>query len=312
MTDSTYSQLMSIASQIQAKATQASLDELQQSADMRARVDGGPVTDAQKQAVRQEYADIPSLFEPYAKLPDPQDYQSGITTLDQIIMKNICAGGTRQPDALTVGYSANFAISALNDSAKTRLSNWNGDAAQKFKANFLGHFTERAENLFVLAGVLKGGLQAEQSMWTQARTNIADIAKGTLDALDNLHTCSQGDWTVGLTVAASILAILAALESDGASLSLTAVGAAAQVGAAVPGTPSQPGGTAEQIIGAMRQLISQFGQQLTDTINLITSRLQASSVTVQQNSAVFDMPRPAMDDIKDDQTLRGPLGLGHP
>lgn len=311
MTDSTYSQLMSTASQIQAKATQVSLDEAQRNAEMAARDDGPPVSDAQKQAIRQEYADIPGLFQPYANLPDPQDYQYGITTLDQI-MKTICAGGTRQPDQLTMGYSANFAISGLGSAASGRLSGWKGNAATNFKTNFLGQFSLRAENLFVLAGVLKGGLQAEQSMWTQARANITGIATGTLDALDNIGTCGQGNWTVGLTMASSIAQILAAIESDGASLFLTAVGAATQIAAAVPGTPSQPGGTAEQIISGMRQLITQFGQQLTGTINLVTNQLQTSSGQVQQNLASFDMPRPAMDDIKDDKTLTGALGLGHP
>lgn len=311
MTDSTYAQLMSTASQIQAKATQVSLDEADQNAQMGARDDAPPVSDAQKQAIRQQYADIPSLFQPFANLPDPQDYQSGITTLDRIIMKNICASDTRPADQLTLGHSANFAISGLGSAASGRLSAWKGNAATNFKTNFLGQFSMRAENLFVLAGVVKGGLQAEQSMWTQARANITHIATGTLDALDNIGTCSQGDWVVGLTVASSIAQILAAIESEGGSLALTAVGAATQVGAAVPGTPSQPGGNAEQIIAAMRQLISQFGQQLTSTLNLITSRLQASSGQVEQNLASFDMPRPAMDNM-DDKTLVTPTGLGHP
>lgn len=310
MTDSTYPQLMSYANQIQAKATQVALDEGQRNADMAARGDGPPFSDADKQAIRQQYADIPSLFKPYASLPDPQDYQSGIATLDQM-MHNICAMDDRHPtDTLTIGYSANFALSDLSNAATGRLSAWNGEAAQNFKAGFLSPFTGRAENLFVLAGVLKGGLQAEQNMWAQARTNIANIATGTLDALDNIGTCSQGDWSVGLTVLSSIVTIVAAIESGGASLALTAIGAAAQVGAAIP-APSQPGGTAEQIIGAMRQLISQFGQQLTDALNLIVSRLQTSSAMVQQNIAYFTMPRPSMDDM-DDGTLTGPLGLQHP
>lgn len=309
----TYADLMSNANQIQQQLTQLAMGEAEQQRNTGRET--APMSPAQQQAIADQYADVPSLFQPYADLPDPQDYQSGVDTYTSI-MQSICVSAGSAADPIDSGqlYIGNTTVAKVGNTDSVTIATWNGVAADAFRRNFLGPFNTRGQNLFVLAGVLKAGLEAEQHMWAAARDNIDKIATGTLDVLDNQGSCDQNGWNITFTVISSLAAVGAAVVTDGASLALTAVAATAQAAAVVPPpslSKNYQGATADQINANMRDAINILAGQITDRTNLMTTRLQTASDFVTQHASDFVAPRPSIDDMSDD-TLTHTDGLGHP
>src|SRR5262249_22726351 len=127
-------------------------------------------------------------------------------------------------------------------------------------------------NQFAIAALLKAALEAEREIWVRARKDIEAIAHNTIAALDHLDSwsCTQGEWTMALTVFAAVLAI----PTAGISEAVPAMGwAAVMSGAAVASTLPPPvpapelvfqGSTVADVVAETRAAITRFAQAILD------------------------------------------------
>jgi Holliday junction resolvase RusA-like endonuclease len=221
-------------------------------------------------------------------------------------------------------YLANPTLLKLH-TAGDYLIDWTGRGARAFKQNFLDPFPAISRNQFILSAVLKAALEAHQSMWSAARTDIDNIAHATLDALENRKRCDPNKWTVTFTVIASVAAVAAvplAAPAAGAAvaagmgrvLTVTAVGASSQVIAAIPPKSKEvkyQGETTRQIVDQMRKAITDLTGAIHDKETMIQQALNVMNDRVSHNPAYFVAKRPVLADASP-KNVTGPDYLGDP
>ena len=306
-------QVTQYASEIQSAAIQAARkhnEEYVQDTDTGGN-SGQLASPYQNGGLEQYYADIPSLFQPFSRLPDPAGYQPLIDTLET-------AMGLLRVNAQVEGIDLNDKnlglagpeFQSLAGGAST-LANWNGVAAQNFKIGYLSPFPSYTQNQFILIAVLRSAVEAQQRMWTEARKNILDIAAQTLNALDNYgYSCGpQSTMLIAFSVLTAIVSVAAAVPTVGASLPaaplyLTAIGALGSLAGTVTPLvtppdqqPATTGETAAQITDTMKAALNTLSQKISTGQDTMNSYLAADISTVATaRSKYFDAPRPAVAD----------------
>ncbi|SDP74304.1 hypothetical protein SAMN04487905_10854 [Actinopolyspora xinjiangensis] len=162
-------------------------------------------------------------------------------------------------------------------------------AAHAFKANFLDPFPAVASNQFLVLGVMKGAVEADQEVWRSVREDISNIAEQTLQALDNVASCGKSDIEFTLSVAGAVAAVGAIPFTGGASVAFAAVGAASAVGGAVQKgyeAVKKSGGSAEQVVNSMKETIDALTERVGEKQGEITKALNDYAGAVdRQNKA---------------------------
>ncbi|WP_213453863.1 hypothetical protein [Rhizomonospora bruguierae] len=247
------------------------------------------------------YANIPELFRPFSELPDPNGYSPLIADYRVILSKLSSGNQDQDPIDGHQTYLANPQLDKMQ-AANSNLLDWTGHAAVAFRSRFLTPFPSLVKNQFIIASVLKAALEAHQAMWASARRDIDALAETTIKALDSDPCCDPTKWSVEFTIAASIAAVAAvplAAVTEGMSvpLTLTAVGAAAQVVAAKPPDSikeNKSGSTALQIVEEMKKDIKTIEQQITKAEERITMSLAANVSDIGRHPDLFVAARPAL------------------
>ncbi|SFT92780.1 hypothetical protein SAMN04487904_113130 [Actinopolyspora lacussalsi subsp. righensis] len=272
-----FDELMSKAKEIEEGAVDA---EYRQLAQYGGRPDYG--------RIKEKYQDCATpLFEPFTRIPDPGNYQGIIDQLHGA-MSSLSNGAQMRDPISGDSIGANEDLRSI-ETAADDLNDWSGMAAHAFKANFLDPFPAIASNQFLVLGIMKGAVEADQEVWDKTRTDIVHIADQTLNALDNVASCSKSDLEFTLSVASAVAAIGAIPFTGGASVAFAAVGAASAVGgAAQKGVKAvkKNGGTAEQVINSMKEGIDELNEEIRKDQGEITKALNDYAGEVdRQNKA---------------------------
>ena len=260
-----------------------------------------------------QFADIPAMFAPFASMPDPADFGSMRDGL-LAAMRELSTGQTPTDPITGLGVEANITLDAMGGVGDT-LRDWHGRAAAAFTLGFVEPFPSLTRNQFMLAAILKGAIEAEQEIWTNARANADKIAHDAITALEHMGDCGKNEWTMFFTVGASVAAVAATVVSGGtAVIALTAVGAASQVvAAAAPDDPPRgqfSGETSEAVIGQVREALTRLATEIGRQEQKIATAMGSCRAYVAANRASFVAPRPALADATAG-TIRDPLtGLG--
>ncbi len=307
----TFDQLMQHAHDIQATAIAKAMDEHGVRAAPRA---GDPAylpqpgEDATRARIAADFADIPSLFEPFTMMPDPTAFDPLIDDLDAA-MKYLSSGHLTDPISGRV-YLENEILTRVGAS-ESYLEEWTGAAADVFRTDFVNTFPAVVMNQFIECAVLRGALEAQKALWTNARDNIDKIAHYTVNALDNMDHCGQNKWTMTWTIVASVAAVAAVPLSGGASLlgagtalgataAVTAVGATGQVIAAHQVTPPKEteyhGETVEVVIEQMRRGVAEAIGEIQHGEQTIADVLRTMCTAVSRDRDLFVAPRPKLLD----------------
>ncbi|MFG1926881.1 hypothetical protein [Cryptosporangium sp. NPDC048952] len=255
----------------------------------------GALTASRQKVLAQGLADIPSLFQPFAEMPSPDAFAGPRNRADGAAAA--LATGTQSTSPLDgTGYPVSLAYSEIQD-VRTVLARWHGPAANEFRTNFLTPFPERLTNQFMIGLLLRGALDAEREIWARARTDIDQIAHGTLHALDALGDCTKFEWTMTFTVLASVATVAALpLGVTAFGLTITLVGASSQVVAA--GAPDDPprteysGRTVNGVLDNMRDAIARVTSAINDQESRIADALSAGLAAVRAERNKFVAPRP--------------------
>ena len=259
--------------------------------------------------VSTKYADVPGLFAPFESIPDPGAFDYEIGQLDSVLGK-LSAGAKNQDPVGRSFYPANTTLDGM-DTTAGYIQRWTGVAASTFKENFVDTFESVTQNQFLLTGVIKGALQAQQGIWTGVRKDIVDIADKTLSGIEHCDDCGKNDWTMAFAVVGAVISIAAVPVTGGASLALAAVGGAVAVGGTAIGNsdeaPSEgySGESAEAVVEAMRRAITSLKGHITDAETKIQKAMNDNIGVVNANRDLFVAPRPNLanadpGNVKDD------------
>jgi hypothetical protein len=269
--------------------------------DLGGRRHSGSYMSTKRPEIEAMFADIPGLYEPFTRTPNPDSFTAPIDELKVALARlSLGEGGSVDPIS-TNGrqYPASLALEKVKGAADD-VFGWSGPAAQAFKTGYLDPFPAVVSNQFLLVSALKAALEAEQAMWKEVRKNIWDIADNTYIKLEHMDDCGKNEWQMAFTVVASICAVAAVPLTGGGSLAvaglaITAVGATAQVIAAVeikePPKSNIEGESADAVINSMRDAIRKQVQYVNETEDRIKQKLSNINDSVYQSQRDSDPNR---------------------
>jgi hypothetical protein len=261
-------------------------------------------------AIERKYADIEQLFDPFSKLPNPAHYDSMVDDL-RAAMGDLSAGQLTADPITSQPFTANPKLDKMT-TAGGYLQDWSGEAAMKFKEDFVDTFKSISNNQFVLLATMKGALDAHRAMWASARKDIDDIAHNTKSALDNAGGCGKNQWSFAFSVLSAVVAIGGVCATGGgAAIPLAAVGAAASAGGATVAGINASGDSAETIVNSMRQAIQQLTQHIGEVEAQIEDSVHRITDTVNGHKSLFVAARPQLDGMSDGE-LTSDRGMGKP
>jgi hypothetical protein len=168
--------------------------------------------------VRGELMDILPLFQQFAAMPDPDRYDHLVRHCDDVL------------DALALGSPTDFFQGKQYAPAgpprlgglvtvQQLLADWTGDAATKFREEYLPAMRTAAVNQFTAATVLRAGLTKDAEVWRAAWDDALEIAGVGLTAVDDAGKKKNHDYEVlTLKVVAAAAGIIGAPLSGGASV----------------------------------------------------------------------------------------------
>ncbi|QGK71718.1 hypothetical protein GIY23_21330 [Allosaccharopolyspora coralli] len=298
--------LMSQAQALEEKAITVAVQELRRKAN---RGDGPPI-EIPREHVEQDYRGrIAPLFEPFTRMPEASSYTGAIEAANDA-MKQLSSGEAKDP--ISGGNILANPDLARAESAGDTLHDWTGAAADNFKRNFLDKFPYIAQNQFLLLGVLKGALEADQNRWGKADEDIRFLAQAVNDGLDNVLGCGKNELAFTFSVVSAVAAVGAIPFTGGASAVIAAVGAAGSVGnagVAASKVVKKPGGSVDQVLKSMEDAIRELTKEIQDSGGKIAEALNGITGQVQGAKDSFVSPRPALAGMEGDVTT-SERGLG--
>lgn len=263
-----------------------------------------------REPIRQSYAFIGSMFEPFSRLPDPARYDPLIADLNAAMAK--LNTGSVHTTQLTNDVSlANPHLDKMTTDGGY-LQGWSGDAAMAFKANFIDSFKTVSGNQFSVLSTLKGILQAHREMWLKARDDIDKIAENTKNALDNAGGCGKNQWSFGFSVVSAVVAVggVVVAVATGGIVPLVAIGAAASAGSAGVASLTASGDSVDTIINSMKQAVDELTRHIQEVENQqIAEKVRALTEAVRANKDKIVAARPNLAGMND-LDLTGDSGMG--
>lgn len=299
--------------------------KLEQSAavmDMRQRgfmyVDGelrdSHMTDAQVKEAYEitagRFAGVAEMFAPFLNMPDPLAFSPVAAQLAEV------ASTLNTGQASITGGSNilnNLALGKMDD-VKGLVQDWQGSAAINFRDNFLSTWEPITNNQFGLVIALKGAIEAERGLWTEARKSVDDIAHKAQIAMDAILDCNVKDMMFLITVAGSIFAVGGAVATGGLAIALTVVGEVASSGGAFPvQDPEKKEYAAKNVPGVISGVqagLNKLAQDIIATENRIRDAVNEAITVLGANHSKVVAPRPMLADVTS-STVRDPgVGLG--
>jgi hypothetical protein len=247
------------------------------------------------------FENVANEFRPYSQMPDPAAYDHMLADLEQVLHK-LSSGLLSQDPIEHESYFANGNLDEISG-ASDFLDKWHGGAAEAFKDTFIDWFPSVVKNQFIVAATVRSALRAYQHMWSSARTDLLEIQKQTLAALEAHPCCSQNDWQITFTVieaVATIAAVPIAAVDPPLGVELAVAGVAATAGAAAnwPHDSESPqqntSQLAWQVIDDMNRALDRLRHEIAATEQKITTVLDRNNAYVDANLRSFVNPRPQL------------------
>jgi hypothetical protein len=302
-----FENLMAKAEEIRRRAIAQTLHELREQNDGESNDPSrDPAVIARVEAA---FDDVPGLFAPFTRTPDPAAFDGPIDALKLAMGRLSC--GDRSTDPISTNgtvYPANPELAKIT-SAAADVFGWSGAAAQEFKTGYLDPFPAVVSNQFTLTAAVKAALEAEKAIWLKTREDIWKLADNTCKRIESLNDCTQVEWTMLFTVVAAVCFIVAvpvaapAVGLAGAATTITAVGAAASAVAVVPvenpPTYDIEGATALQVVNSMREAVNlqiqytnQTEERIREALNNLTDAVWTAQSSTDPGQHVFCTKRP--------------------
>ncbi|GAA2573756.1 hypothetical protein GCM10010435_56070 [Winogradskya consettensis] len=266
--------------------------------------------------VFQQYA---AVMHSYGKLPDPAKFREAqqgiIATLNMLTVSPEFQIPATMDGASVLTGLVTPAYGNI-DLVRELLVEWDGQAADNFRENFLGHLEGTIANHFVILSALRAVYEHNAQIWTEARANAAEHLSKGYNALVALFS-GEINWSVLLTATASIATIAAALPlglGTAGGLVIAGVDAAASFGPAVIDAPEErpklidfnpqpvssrgsPGGAgtaAESVVQEIMRGLKEIVEHAVTQENRLASFIYSLRTEVTGRKAQFVPPAPDM------------------
>ncbi len=285
------------------------------------QVGSSDLTDQEEPRLEQLcFVEIPQLFQPFLGTPDPASFTPLIECMRAAMAVLSTGDNTADPLSKSGGpYLANVNLEMM-PGCLNLLDAWTGRAAHEFVETFIKPFPSLVRNQFVLVSAVKSGLEAEQAIWQQVRSDVVDVADKTLSAFEAMlhNSCNSRAFTVTLAVVAAIATVATEIPTLGASTAITlaVVGATSSVvGAAAPlGNPVNTkirGGEPAEIVASLRECLELEYQLVRDTDQRVSTALVKLINAVVERADSFVSPPPRLASA-DAASVTGSDFLGYP
>lgn len=258
------------------------------------------------------FAGTADIFAPFLGMPDPGAFTpvaselAGVAQTLNLGQSTIAGGAT---------IMANPALGKMDD-VKGLVQDWQGSAAINFRDNFLSTWAPITNNQYALIIALKGAIEAERGLWTEARRTVDQIVTEGQVALDAMLDCNPKDMMFLLTVAGSVFAVGGAVATGGLAIALTVVGEVASSGGAFPvQDPEKKKYAAKNVpgvISGVQEALNKLVQDIIATETKIRDAVNDAIGVIGANHSKVVAPRPMLADVTA-ATVRDPgAGLGAP
>lgn len=149
---------------------------------------------------------------------------------------------------------------------------------------------------------MKGALEADQERWRHVGHDIRQAIEAANQGLDDVFSCSQNDLTFTCSVAVAVSSLGAIAFTGGAAAgAIAAVGAAGVTGSAgiaANKVLNEPGGTTEQVVTSMENVIKRITDETKNAGSEIARALSDVHGHAQGAGEDFVSPRPALADVE--------------
>ncbi|WP_141692094.1 hypothetical protein [Nocardia brasiliensis] len=266
----------------------------------------------------QVYSDIEPALEPYLRMPNPTAYDALIQRIKDA-MELLNTREAAFETALTRGvHTTSDSLDRLS-TAGGFLSEWTGEAAIAFKANYIDGFKTKVGYDFTALSTMKGAFEAHKAMWEAARKDIVTIAHNTMVTLQHYSEPSKNDakfYYAVLSAIGTVSAAVITVLTGGATAPIVGIGAAASIGAASESSSSSTsteatvgGSSPEAIIRSMLKEIDNLRHHIQTVEADAAKKLGLLEDGVYKNKDKLVPARPRLADMSD-RDLYGRSGMG--
>lgn len=127
--------------------------------------------------------------------PDPTQFQPLIDGMEQTALAI-----HDDPKQLAVS-----PVSQYVEDARGKIEQWEGEAAETFRVNFINKLELAAQNQAFIAGVMMHAMIDEQDIFVKVRQDLPDLAKQTVNAIEAADNTDPGGIKTIFGVAAASL-----------------------------------------------------------------------------------------------------------
>lgn len=159
-------------------------------------------TDADWATLRDQYAWIPNLFT-HRTDPDPVLFQPLIDGMEQTAL-------AIHDDQHSLSVSP---VSQYVEDARGKIDQWNGEAANTFRVNFINKLETAAQNQAFIAGVMMHAMIAERDIFVKVRQDLLSLANQAVNAIEASNNKHTGGIKAVLGVAAAVTGLIAGVAS---------------------------------------------------------------------------------------------------
>lgn len=230
---------------------------------------------------------IPGLFEPWDDMPEPSQFDTAMTSL-AAAMTNLSSGEVDSDPISNTPVSVNMNLLEIN-SVAGELTEWEGEAMESFRDHVQTPFPGVTKNLYNAAAVLYGAAEAEKAMWEAATNDLNEIADKAISAADKMCETGSGQASFWITVTASVVGVVLAVPTAGASVAAVA-GVFAVVGSGVATDWNID--TPEEAVEKMASALQTLQEKLHETESKIQAALDGVNEALAEGGNGYQLLSP--------------------
>ena len=149
---------------------------------------------------------IPTLFNVYLGLPDPDDFQAEADQLRKALEQLASQGKTSDGNHDNIDYEGNSTL-ALADTVAQRLATWQGVAALSFQ-NYLNLFGQVVANQALATEATRACIYMERELWARTRNDVYQLAANARAAFSHCGEISVDDVKAVISAVSTVNTVL--------------------------------------------------------------------------------------------------------
>ncbi|GAB2983889.1 hypothetical protein [Nocardioides montaniterrae] len=247
-------------------------------------------------------AGVENVYNDFLDIPWPETFSGYCQNIASAMALLATEGHTTDPitGASSLG-GHNPNLSKVGSSGDL-LTDWTGDAADKYKTNYADEFVPTASSQYAALSVLLNAINAEAAVWQTMRDDLDKVSTQAIEYMKKAGNKGGAEWVAVLTIAAAVIAIPftdglsgAALPAVAAGLTVTATGIGAASGQVGDNdSMTLDGGSSDHVLSSLDKALKAIKQHAIDGEERIWTAMNQAVGVLDNNWKVFCLPEPAI------------------